>query len=197
VKFITSHDKITARNLYQDFFDFDPTHKTFLTTNHKPIIRGTDVGIWRRIHLLPFTVTISPEKVEKNFRERRLVPELAGILNWALEGLRAYLTEGLNPPSAVSAATQDYQQDMDGIGQWIEDRCVADPRASVPTGNAYADYAEWADMEVGWRFTKQKFRRNLSDRGFGKRPGTGGQRLIGGLRLKPPARSYMVLPTRL
>src|SRR5262249_32629976 len=58
VKFVPSQDKITARNLYQDFFDFDPSHKAFLTTNHKPIIRGTDIGIWRRIHLLPFTVAI-------------------------------------------------------------------------------------------------------------------------------------------
>jgi putative DNA primase/helicase len=105
VKFITSQDKITARNLYQDFFDFEPTHKTFLTTNHKPIIRGTDTGIWRRIHLLPFTVTIPSHEVEKDFRERRLIPELSGILNWALEGLRAYLREGLDPPAAVREAT--------------------------------------------------------------------------------------------
>jgi putative DNA primase/helicase len=133
VKFITSHDMITARDLYQKLFDFVPTHKTFLTTNHKPIIRGTDVGIWRRIHLLPFTVTISPEKVEKDFRERRLVPELPGILNWAMEGLRAYLKEGLNPPRAVYAATHEYQQDMDVVGQWIDERCGLDPQASIPT----------------------------------------------------------------
>jgi putative DNA primase/helicase len=157
-----------------DFFDFDPTHKAFLTTNHKPIIRGTDLGIWRRIHLLPFTVTIPLEKVEKDFRERRLIPELPGILNWAIEGLKAYLKEGLNPPPAVQAATDDYQRDMDVVGQWIDERCELDPQATVPTGAAYADYAPWAQGEIGWVLTKLKFRRNLTDRGFGPEKGTGG-----------------------
>jgi putative DNA primase/helicase len=189
VKFITSHDKITARNLYQEFFDFEPTHKTFLTTNHKPIIRGTDTGIWRRIHLLPFTVSIPAERVEKDFRERRLIPELSGILNWALEGLTAYQQQGLNPPAAVRAATQDYQQDMDIVGQWIEDRCVLDPQAIIPTGIAYDDYVRWAQAEIGWVLARLKFRRSLGDRGFRppKHKGTGGQRLIVGLRLKAPA----------
>jgi putative DNA primase/helicase len=187
VKFITSKDKITARNLYEEFFDFDPTHKTFLTTNHKPIIRGTDTGIWRRIHLLPFTVTISPHKVEKDFRERRLIPELPGILNWAIEGLRAYLhAGGLCPPPAVRIATDEYQQDMDVVRQWIDDRCILDPQATVPTGIAYDDYVRWALEEIGWAFKKLTFRRNLKDRGFGAGTGTGGQRLIRGLRLKSP-----------
>jgi putative DNA primase/helicase len=196
VKFITSHDKITARNLYQEFFDFDPTHKTFLTTNHKPIIRGTDTGIWRRIHLLPFTVTIPTERVEKDFRERRLLPELAGILNWALEGLRAYLREGLNPPPAVQGATDDYQRDMDVVGQWIEDRCVLDPQATVPTGIVYDDYVRWAQTQIGWTLNNLKFRRNLTDRGFGAAKGTGGQRLVRGLRLQPPGPPHVASVAR-
>lgn len=107
VKFITSQDTITARNLYGHFFDFFPSHKTFATTNHKPIVRGTDEGIWRRLHLIPFTVTIPKSAVEKDYRERRLMPELAGVLNWAIEGVAAYLKEGLKPPQIVRAATDD------------------------------------------------------------------------------------------
>jgi len=187
VKFITSQDKITARNLYQGFFDFDPSHKTFLTTNHKPIIRGTDIGIWRRIHLLPFTVAIPPEKVEKDFRERRLMPELSGILNWALAGLAAYRKQGLHPPEAVLASTENYRQDMDVVGQWIAERCERDPHASVPTSHAYNDYSQWADDEVGWQLKKLTFRRNISDRGFSADKGTHGQRMIQGLRLKSTA----------
>jgi putative DNA primase/helicase len=187
VKFVTSQDKITARNLYQGFFDFDPSHKTFLTTNHKPIIRGTDIGIWRRIHLLPFTVAIPPEKVEKDFRERRLMPELSGILNWALMGLAAYLKEGLNPPQAVLASTKEYREDMDVVGQWIAERCEVDPNATVPTSHAFNDYFQWATEEVGWAFKMLKFRRNISDRGFPPEKGTHGQRMIRGLRLKSTA----------
>ena len=184
VKFITSQDMITARNLYGHFFDFFPTHKTFLTTNHKPIVRGTDEGIWRRLQLIPFTVTIDKSAVEKDFRERRLMPELSGILNWALAGLAAYRKQGLNPPVAVLVSTQDYRQDMDVVGQWLGERCVRDPKASVPTRDAYKDYTEWAAEEVGWEIRMLTFRRHLSDRGFGAKKTHAG-RMIVGLRLNP------------
>ena len=95
VKFITSHDMIAARNLYEAPFDFTPTHKTFLTTNHKPIVKGTDEGIWRRIHLLPFVRVIAAGERDPNFREHVLLPELPGILNWALDGLKEYWKIGL------------------------------------------------------------------------------------------------------
>ena len=98
-------------------------HTRSLTTNHKPIVRGTDEGIWRRLKLIPFPVTIPKNAVEKDFRERRLMPELPGILNWALAGLADYLKQGLNPPRAVLASTQDYRSDMDVVGQWIAERC--------------------------------------------------------------------------
>jgi putative DNA primase/helicase len=80
---------------------------------------------------LPFTVTSPPEDAEKDFREGRLMPELPGILNWAIEGLRAYLKEGLNPPPAVLDATKEYRQDMDVVEQWIDGRCDIDPRGSL------------------------------------------------------------------
>ncbi len=184
IKFITSQDTITARNLYGHLFDFFPTHKTALTTNHKPIVRGTDEGIWRRLHLIPFIVTISKSAVEKDFRERRLMPELSGILNWALAGLADYLKQGLNPPRTVLASTQDYRNDMDVVGQWIAERCEVNPKASVPTSAAYSDYSQWAADEVGWELRKLTFRRHLSDRGFAAVKGTHGQRMIVGLRLK-------------
>ena len=184
IKFITSQDTITARNLYGHLFDFFPTHKTSLTTNHKPIIRGTDEGIWRRVQLIPFTVTIDKNAVEKDYREGRLLPELSGILNWALAGLAAYLKEGLNPPKMVAASTQDYRNDMDVVGQWITERCEVDRNASVPTSTAYSDYSRWADEEVGWTLKKLTFRRHLSDRGFAAAKGAHGQRMIAGLRLK-------------
>jgi putative DNA primase/helicase len=196
VKFITSQDKITARDLYEGFFDFDPSHKTFLTTNHKPIIRGTDIGIWRRIHLLPFTVMIPSENVEKDFRERRLMPELAGILNWALEGLRAYLKTELSPPQAVRDATGDYRQDMDVVAQWIDERCDLVREATIPTGVAYAGYTLWAEGEIGWALSKLKFRRTLTERGFGLDKGTAGQRLVRGLRLKYSAPVFMAAVAR-
>jgi putative DNA primase/helicase len=186
VKFVTSQDMITARNLYGHFFDFFPTHKTFLATNHKPIIKGTDEGIWRRVQLVPFTVTIPEGAVEKDFRERRLMPELSGVLNWALEGLRDYQEVGLEPPEAVKASTDDYRNDMDVVGQWLAERCEVDPSARVLTSVAYQDYYQWAADEVGWEVNKLKWRRKLSDRGFQAKK-IHGRRYILGLQLRPPA----------
>ncbi|HEY5331646.1 MAG TPA: phage/plasmid primase, P4 family [Acidobacteriaceae bacterium] len=187
VKFITSQDMISARSLYGHLFDFYPTHKTFLTTNHKPIVRGTDEGIWRRVQLIPFTACIDSSKVEKDFRERRLMPELPGILNFALVGLAAYLKDGLNPAAAIVASTQEYRSEMDVVGQWLSEHCVSEPKASVATADAYANYELWAEEEIGWKISKLKFRRQLTERGYGRVTGTHNQRRIGGMRLKTVA----------
>ncbi len=169
VKFITSHDVITARNLYEEPFDFTPTHKTFLTTNHKPIVRGTDEGIWRRIHLLPFIKTIPVAERDVNFREKVLLPELPGILNWALDGLKEYQREGLKPPQVVMDATGEYRKDMDIIGNWIDERCELNPAAETATSLLHADYKEWTSHSVGFAMSAIAFGRELSERGFEKK----------------------------
>jgi putative DNA primase/helicase len=187
VKYITSQDMISARHLHREFFDFYPTHKTVLTTNHKPVVHGTDVGIWRRLHLIPFVVALDKvAKVEKDFRERRLLPELNGILNWAIQGAMIYCRDGLNPPAIVRSATEEYRGDMDVVGQWLEERCELDPHATVPSSTVYGDYQRWAEGEVGWVLKQLKFRRNLTARGIEAAKGTHGQRLIQGLKLKYP-----------
>ena len=169
VKFITGHDVITARNLFKEFFDFTPTHKTFLTTNHKPIIRGTDEGIWRRIHLLPFTKTIPAEEREVNFREKMLMPELPEILNWALEGLKDYQKNGLKPPAIVTAATNEYKEDMDLLGRWMEDCCEMDEKSETPTADLHSNYEKWMEHEVGFAMSGIAFGRELANRGFEKK----------------------------
>ena len=150
VKFIASHDIITARSLYQEPFDFTPTHKTFLTTNHKPIVRDTDEGIWRRLHLVPFITTIPENKRDRSFREKKLLPEMAGILNWALEGLKAYLKDGLKPPKEVKDATKEYREEMDVIGKWIDEICVKDATAEEKIFDLYHNYKRWAEQEIGF-----------------------------------------------
>jgi putative DNA primase/helicase len=185
VKFITSHDVITARDLYEGFFDFTPTHKTIVTTQHKPIVQGVDEGIWRRLSLIAFLVTIK-EGRDVNFREKMLLPELPGILNWALEGLREYWRIGLAPPAVVTDATQEYREDMDIVGRWIEERCERAPDSQIANAELHADYAAWAKQEVGWAISPIGFGRELANRGFKKVkkvPETGG-RGIRGLKLR-------------
>lgn len=168
VKFITGHDVITARNLYEQPFDFTPTHKTVLTTNYKPIVRGNDEGLWRRLHLIPFLREISANGRDVNFREKKLLPELPGILNFALEGLRAYQAEALNPPPEVTDATKDYRDDMDIIGAWLEERCVRNPDWEESTATLHKDYSAWASAEVGFSISPTALGRELAARGFAK-----------------------------
>jgi P4 family phage/plasmid primase-like protien len=167
VKFITSHDITTARFLFENPFDFTPTHKTWLTTNNKPIIKGTDLGIWRRVQMWPFLVTIPEKERDRYFRQNRLMPELPGILNWALRGLRKYHLLGLKPPSAVIAATEDYREDMDVVGQWIKERLERDSKSALKKTALYADYEAWSMVNVGWHLKAIGFGRDLARRAKG------------------------------
>jgi putative DNA primase/helicase len=187
VKNLTSNEALEARFLHQNPFTFAPTHKTDITTNHKPVIAGTDEGIWRRIHLVPFTVTIPEEERDEHYREKYLVPELAGILNWMLEGLKAYNERGLTPPEAIQAATRAYRTEMDVIEQWLEDNCLCNPQASESLLELYKNYVDYLGNEfrqVGVALSKRKFGDALSERGFEPVRGTGGGRLRKGLMLK-------------
>ena len=180
VKFITGQDTITARNLYEDFFDFKPTHKTIPATNHKPIVKGLDEGIWRRIHLWPFLITIPKEERDKFFRQKLLVPELSGILNWMLRGLKDYQVQGLKPSKTVEDATKEYRKDMDLITLWIEERCI---RADgVRSHNLYQDYKEWSLREINGAISSKKFTIDLKTLGFEQDNKKRGRPIIG-LRL--------------
>lgn len=188
VKYLTGTDTITARGLYQDNIEFRPTHKTALTTNHKPTVQGTDTGIWRRIHLVPFTVDLRKKtkgKVIKNFREEKLLPEMSGILNWALRGLRDYLHNGLNPPSAVLQATQAYREDMNMVLRWAEERTekVTEDHFET-TAKLYGNFEQWSKTETPWPLKNRKFSDRLNELGF-KRIKKQGERGFVGIKLRP------------
>ena len=119
IKQITGNDRITARFLYGEYFNFQPTFKVFMATNHKPS-KGADHGIWRRIKLIPFTTRIPEEKQDKRLEEK-LASEVSGILNWLLEGVFRWRKEGLKAPPVVLAATDEYRCDMDVIGNFVKE----------------------------------------------------------------------------
>jgi putative DNA primase/helicase len=123
IKQITGNDRMTARFLFKEFFSFVPTFKIFMATNHKPVIKGTDFGIWRRIRLIPFTTTIPEEKQDKQLEEK-LREEGPGILNWLLEGTKRWYTERLKTPKAILSATAEYRSEMDVIGNFLKECCV-------------------------------------------------------------------------
>jgi putative DNA primase/helicase len=167
VKDLTGGDTMVARFMRQEFFEFRPTHKLWMYGNHKPIIRGTDDGIWRRIHLVPFLVTI-PEAEKDPGLVKRLNAELPGILKWAVDGCLAWQEKGLGIPSAVNQATGKYRAEMDVLGRFLGDCCHLEPRARVTKAALYEAYERW-----GGDLTKRKFGDALRERGFEDGRGSG------------------------
>jgi len=165
IKSLTGGDKISARFMRAEWFEFEPTFKIWLSTNHKPIIRGTDTGIWRRIRLIPFAVTIPEEECDETLPEK-LRAELPGILNWALEGCRDWLENGLGMPDEVKQATQAFRDEMDLLARFIEDCCIEHKNAFISASELYAAYRRWAE-DNGERYeTQTGFGKRLRERGF-------------------------------
>lgn len=184
VKQITGGDVITARFLRQEFFEFKPEAKVFLCSNHKPIISGTDYAIWRRIHLIPFEVQIPPEKRDKKLPEK-LNAELSGIFNWALEGCMKWQREGLKPPSKVVAATEEYKEEMDSLGSFIEECCVLRPTSIVAVKDLYQEYSSWCEENGEFPMKNRMFSKRLKERGFKQdRDSSGTKRIWCGIGLK-------------
>lgn len=149
VKQLTGGDLISARFHYQEYFQFKPKFKLFIAGNHKPIIRGRDNGIWRRIHLIPFTASIPHAQRDKGLGAK-LKAELPGILNWALSGCRDWQKTGLSVPSSVQTAVSDYREEMDVIGQWLAETCEQGTTLETPAISAYRSYKHWAE-DSGYR----------------------------------------------
>jgi len=185
IKQLTGGDRITARFLHGEFFEFDPTFKIVLSTNHKPIIRGTDLGTWRRLRLIPFTVTI-PEDERDETLPAKLRAELPGILNWALTGCRDWLKSGLGMPEEVKGATKAYRDEMDIVGNWIRDCCIEGDQYQATAAELYASYERWCEENGERAMSQSDLGKRLSERGFESARGHAGKRYWRGIGLLSP-----------
>jgi putative DNA primase/helicase len=184
VKSVTGQDEITARFLFQEFFTFRPAFKIWMAVNHKPIVKGTDRGIWRRIRLVPFTQNFEGQKADRGLTSK-LKAELPGILNWALEGLRQWREQGLGFAKAVEGASKEYQKESDLVQQWMDECVTLDANEKTPCADAYASFKEWARERSYPSFSMNSFARNMTDKGF-ERKSTGKKRVYVGLKLDQP-----------
>jgi P4 family phage/plasmid primase-like protien len=172
VKQLTGGERVRARRMREDFWEFDPTHKIWLAANHKPLIRGTDHAIWRRIRLIPFTVRIPDDKVDKGLAQK-LQTELPGILRWAVTGCLDWQQQGLNEPPEVRAATESYRAEMDLIGQFLQDCCLLKPgREDIKTQSSrlYKAFCKWGSESM----TQTAFSTRLTEMGYTKKIGGDG-----------------------
>lgn len=168
IKQLTGGDTVTARFLFSEFFDYKPQFKIWLACNHKPIIRGTDHAIWRRIKLIPFNVTIPEAERDKHLTEK-LQADLPGILSWAVQGCLEWQREGLKIPDEVKTATSEYQGEMDVIQAFLDDRCftkIDSKDVKTISSKLYEAYAKWCSENGETPLDNRSFGRRLSEKGF-------------------------------
>jgi putative DNA primase/helicase len=168
VKSLTGGDQIQARFLFGEYFEYRPTFKIWMATNHKPRIRGTDKGIWDRIRLIPFNVRIPDERQDKHLIDK-LKAELPGIFEWALNGLVKWRSDGLSSPDAVTQATFDYRFEQDTLGTFLDEVCDMGETFEVSKSELYQRYKYWAEHANEKVWTSTAFGTRMLERGFGER----------------------------
>lgn len=168
IKNITGTEKMTARHLRKDFFEFVPQFKVCLSCNNKPYVRGQDDGIWRRLLLVPFEqIFVDPERLDQNpgalpkikNLDRKLRGETSGIFNWMLDGYRMWQESGLAVPEKIRAATEEYREESNPVRQFINAWCKKNESASIRATRLYEAYVLWC---------KENATEPVKQRAFGK-----------------------------
>jgi putative DNA primase/helicase len=182
VKELTGGDRIRARRMREDFWEFMPTHKVILCTNHKPAIRGTDHAIWRRVRLVPFTVTFAEDQQDKQLPEK-LRAELPGILAWAVEGCLEWQRSGMQTPKSVLVATEEYRTGEDTLAQWLAQCCKIHDTYRQKASELYVSYHAWCEQGGERPRSQRVFGEAMTERGFKRMTSNGVWYL--GVRLEP------------
>ena len=184
IKMMTGGDKMTARFMRQDFFDFVPSFKLFIIGNHKPGLKAVDEAMRRRLLLVPFTVQIPVEDRDPTLRDQ-LVKEWPAILRWIIDGCLEWQRIGLKPPDIVTDATNSYFDDQDATKQWLEECTEGAPSTAFILGaQLFASWKRWAEernVEVGGA---KGLTEALEERGCQRHRDRRGQRGFRGLQLK-------------
>ena len=167
VKKITGNRYLKGRFMRQDYFQFERTHKTVLVTNNKPIVTETSNAVWRRLRLIPFTVTIPEEKQDRRLTER-LVAEWPGILAWAVRGCLDWQERqcDLALPDVVKNATTQYRNDSDAVGDFLQERCIVAGDLKVSRSSLYQAFVEWAKGGGEEMLSGKAFASRMRSRGF-------------------------------
>lgn len=188
IKSLTGGDRISARFMRQDFFEFTPQFKLLVAGNHKPGLRSVDEAMRRRFHLVPFTVTIPADERDPRLKDT-LKTEWPGILAWAIQGCLDWQETGLAPPKAVLDATATYLEAEDAFAAWLEECCDVDPDNWETSAALFGSWRTWAEKAGEAVGSNKRFGQTLETRGFLARR-TSGARGYNGLRLKSLTASH-------
>ena len=186
IKALTGGDPITARFMRQDFFEFVPSFKLLIVSNHKPHLRNVDEAMRRRINIIPFEVVIPPAERDPNLAEK-LRAEWPGILRWMLDGCLEWQHTGLAPPAAVRIATEEYLEAEDAFGLWLAECVEARPDRYETTAELFASWRSFADRTGEHAGSQKRFSEIMQTRGFRpKRQGGTGRQGFAGVLLRRP-----------
>jgi P4 family phage/plasmid primase-like protien len=175
IKALTGGDRIKARFMRQDFFEYTPQFKLLIAGNHRPSIRTIDEAIRRRMNLIPFTVTIPEEERDPALADK-LKAEWPGILAWMIEGCMSWQRKGLQPPEAVVTATEEYLEDEDALKAFIDENCETGKHRFDSINSLWNGWKVWAEQSGEYVGSKRKFGQKLVDKGFPRTKGTKGRR---------------------
>jgi putative DNA primase/helicase len=179
---LTGGDPVRAHFMRCDDFEFVPQFKLWVQGNHRPGLRSVDEAIRRRLHLIPFTVTIPPHERDPKLSDK-LRAEWPQILAWALEGCVLWQREGLNPPAAVRDATDEYLNSEDALASWMDECVIQSPQAgTTKTSLLYQNFKLWAERTGEYCGSQKRFSQDLKDRGFVIRESHG--KVIDGIALR-------------
>lgn len=164
VKDMTGGETIRADRKYEHEVEYLPTYKIWLVGNHKPVVSDTTLSIWRRVKLIPFTVTIADNEIDPDL-PAELEAELSGILTWSVNGCLDWQRDGLNEVSAVTTATRDYRHEQDLLGDFIDDCCAIKPGGVVGKKELQEAYTTWCEASSIESIGLKKFRAHLIEKG--------------------------------
>jgi putative DNA primase/helicase len=178
VKRLTGGDRIKARRMREDFWSFDPSHTFLMLTNHKPLVSGTDEGIWRRLRLVPWNVVISPAERDEELGGR-LALEAGAVLTWLVDGYRDWRARGLADPEQVTSATGGWRAESDALARFIAARCLTGPHWHVGSSDLFAAWCAWCRDENEDPGTQTAFAGALQTRGLDNYTSNGRRRWRG------------------
>jgi putative DNA primase/helicase len=181
VKDLTGGDPVECRRMREDFWSFEPTHKLFIAGNHKPTVRGDDEGIWRRMRLVPWLVTIAENEQDKGLTDK-LLAEAPGILAWAVRGCIEWQTNGLGEPSMVRSATNAYREENDALGEFFRLRVVFDIDAAIARKDIREAYESHCKDNGSEPFGAKRFAGRLREQGVKETSVRRGSSVVDGWR---------------
>jgi putative DNA primase/helicase len=154
IKMVTGGERVRANFMHRDHFEFLPQFKLIVAGNHRPSLSHVGEAMRRRMHLVPFTVTVPADRRDPKLGEK-LRAERDGILGWMVEGCAEWQRVGLAPPPSVVEAARDYFASEDLLGQWLDESCVVDPQARETSAALFRSWKGWAEAR-GFTYGNQK-----------------------------------------